>query len=296
MQMPELPEVETMRRGVLAITGATIVAARRTPCAKRNIVIQPRIDHFNKRAAGKRIVSVDRLGKRVVLTLDSNDRIVIEPRMTGLVLVGPPPNLQYLRFCLKLRGSRVPELLFWDRRGLGTVQLLDETRFEDLRRNKVGPDALEIRKPELLRDRFRSSRREIKVALLDQSAIAGIGNLYACEILHRAGIDPRRPCRGLRIGDWARICDSIEAVLTAAIRHEGSTLADGTYRNALNDPGQYQVHHAVYDRAGQECRSCRRGIVQRIVQAQRSTFLCDVCQGNSRRKRKQSTGLANDAC
>jgi formamidopyrimidine-DNA glycosylase len=82
---------------------------------------------------------------------------------------------------------------------------------------------------------------------------------------------------------WPRIHAATVAVLNDAIRHEGSTLSDGTYRNVLNDAGGYQNHHRVYDRAGQRCRSCRRGEVQRIVQAQRSTFFCPHCQGKRRR-------------
>ena len=81
--MPELPEVETMRRGVAGIAGATIIAAERTPCPKRPIQIKPRIDHLSKRVAGVKIASVDRLGKRVVVRLETGDRIIMEPRMTG---------------------------------------------------------------------------------------------------------------------------------------------------------------------------------------------------------------------
>lgn len=90
--MPELPEVETMRRGILGIVGATVVKAARTPCSKRPIVIKPRIDHLNKRLQGKTIASVDRLGKRVVIRLNSDDRLIFEPRMTGLVLIADPPH------------------------------------------------------------------------------------------------------------------------------------------------------------------------------------------------------------
>ena len=110
-----------------------------------------------------------------------------------------------------------------------------------------------------MRERLYRSRRAIKVALLDQRAIAGIGNLYASEILHVANIHPATRCHRLRRDDWNRLHAATHEILELAIRHEGSTLADGTYRNALNQSGDYQNHHRVYDRAGQTCLTCRRG-------------------------------------
>ncbi len=276
--MPELPEVETMRRGVAGITGATVIAAERTPCAKRPIQIKPRIDHLNKRVAGIKIKSVDRLGKRVVIRMETDDRLIMEPRMTGLVLVTEPPTKEHLRFRLRLKKCRHKELLFWDRRGLGQITLLSDKQYEaKLNDGTLGPDALDIAKEDFA-ERFSSSRREIKVALLDQSRIAGVGNIYASEILHLAKVHPQARCDRLSKKQWDRIFDWTIDVLETAIRHEGSTLSDGTYRTALNDPGEYQNEHRVYDRAGETCPSCRQGDIIRIVQAQRSTFYCKACQ------------------
>jgi formamidopyrimidine-DNA glycosylase len=126
------------------------------------------------------------------------------------------------------------------------------------------------------------SRREIKVALLDQRALAGVGNLYASEILHLAGVHPQRQCDMLQRAQWQRIHAALVEVLELAIRYEGSTLGDGTYRNALNEAGGYQNHHRVYDRAGEPCPTCHREAIERIVQAQRSTFFCPRCQRRSR--------------
>src|SRR5262249_34877478 len=119
--------------------------------------------------------------------------------------------------------------------------------------------------------------RPVKVALLDQKAVAGIGNLYASEILHLAAIHPARPCHRLRGGEWQRVHACMRQVLETAIRYEGSTLADGPYRNALNKEGGCQNHPRVYDRADKPCRKCGHEIV-RVVQAQRSTFFCPSCQ------------------
>jgi len=276
--MPELPEVETMRRGVLGITGATIESAIRTPCPKRPIEIRPSIGRLNKRVTGRTIASVDRLGKRVVIRLDSDDRLIFEPRMTGLVLITEPPTKMHLRFALELSDCPIKELLFWDRRGLGKVTLLSDKQYQrKLTDGSLGPDALAIT-AEQLRERLGSSRREIKVALLDQSAVAGVGNLYASEILHLAGVHPQTRCDTLTRKRWSLIHQCMIDVLQTAIKYEGSTLSDGTYRNALNKSGGYQNEHRVYDRVDETCPTCNRQTIQRIVQAQRSTFFCKKCQ------------------
>lgn len=276
--MPELPEVETMRRGVLGIVGATVVKAERTPCPKRPIAISPRIDRLNKRVAGCKITSVDRLGKRVVIRMETDDRLILEPRMTGLVLIADPPTQEHLRFRLQLQKCPHKQLLFWDRRGLGNVTLLTASQYEaKLNDGTLGPDALAISAEEFP-TRFKSSRREIKVALLDQKAVLGIGNLYASEILHLAGVHPQARCDRLNAKQWTRIYDCMREVLELAIKYEGSTLSDGTYRNAINGEGSYQNEHQVYDHEGVPCPSCAGAKIIRIVQAQRATFFCRKCQ------------------
>jgi formamidopyrimidine-DNA glycosylase len=261
--MPELPEVETMRRGILAVVGQRIAAAERPPCTRRPITLTPRFDAFRRRAEGRTILAVDRLGKRVVLRLDSGDAMVIEPRMTGLVLLADPPTVEHLRLRLLLeptkpaRGTPAQELLFWDRRGLGVVRLLSPADFDvHYGADRLGPDALEI-SAAVLRERLAASRRAIKVALLDQRAVLGIGNLYASEILHLCKIHPTRRCDQLRAKDWVVLHAAMRQVLETAIQHEGSTLSDGTYRNALNQAGSYQNQHQVYDRAAAACLSWR---------------------------------------
>jgi formamidopyrimidine-DNA glycosylase len=205
--------------------------------------------------------------------------------MTGLVLLAAPPTLEHLRLRIVLSG-KARELLFWDRRGLGLVRLVSPREFEKLYGSvRLGPDALALSADDLRR-RLAESRREIKVALLDQRALAGVGNLYASEILHLARVHPRRRCNQLTSDQWRRIHAAMREVLEAAIRYEGSTLADGTYRNALNQSGDYQSQHRVYDRAGNTCPTCGKATIERIVQAQRSTFFCPNCQ----RKRQKPEG------
>lgn len=288
--MPELPEVETMCRGIASTVGSQIVAAQRPACSRRPILFTPEIKVFSRRVVGRRIAKIGRRGKRVLIHLNDGQTLVIEPRMTGLVLLAEPPTTDHLRLRLTLAGDAESgaveqELLFWDRRGLGTVRLLNEHEAaEVLGFDRIGPDALQITLQEL-RTGLARSARPIKVALLDQKRIAGVGNLYAAEILHLAGVDPRVRCDALSGPQWRRIHAAISAVLLEAIEHEGSTLSDGTYRNALNQDGGYQNLHRVYDRAGRTCGRCDRGVIQRIVQAQRSTFYCPVCQTRRGRHR-----------
>src|SRR5262249_2609027 len=143
---------------------------------------------------------------------------------------------------------------------------------------KLGPDALTI-SAEQFQIQLGDSARAIKVALLDQRAVAGIGNLYAAEILHVAGVHPAVRCHRIPRDACRKLADATPHAPTEAIRYEGSTLGDGTYRNALNQAGSYQNHHRVYDRAGELCPRCGNGSrIERIVQAQRSTFFCPTCQ------------------
>ena len=275
--MPELPEVETMRRGIAPAEAAVISRLVRPPSPLQSICIEPPLGAFRRRAVGCRIKHVGRLGKRIVLELDSGDRIVMEPRMTGLVLRADPPDRKHLRLVIELCGG-AGQILFWDQRGLGVVRLVSPEEFDALYGPaKIGPDALAISAAELRR-RIGSSRRAIKVAIIDQKALAGVGNLYASEILHRAGVHPARPCCRLRKAQWQRLHAEMLRVLYDAIQHQGSTLRDGTYRIARNAPGNYQFNHRVYQRHGQACLACGKARIVRIVQAQRSTFYCPACQ------------------
>ncbi len=278
--MPELPEVETMRRGILSIVGARIERIERLPCPRRPITLSHPIATMRRRLESQSIVAVDRVGKKVVIRTENSQRLIFEPRMTGLVLTSSPPSQEHCRLRVSLRqGQKKSELLYWDRRGLGLIYCLSEGEYAtQLAKWNLGPDACEISGDEF-RQRLARTDRPIKVALLDQALLAGIGNLYASEILHRAKISPARPASELSPREFGRIYRALQVVLEEAIRYEGSTLADGTYRNALNQSGSYQNAHAVYDREGETCSTCRRAVIRRIVQAQRSTFFCPACQG-----------------
>jgi len=282
--MPELPEVETMCRGIAGCVGRRIVAATFPRGRVRPISTVPAPAALARRLAGRTIAGIGRRGKRVVIELAAAGAtpvwLVIEPRMTGLMLVADPPSAEHVRLDLELaaaRGAAPRRILFWDQRGLGTIRLLDARGLERAcGAAKLGPDGLVVNADELAA-RLGRSRRVVKVALLDQRIVAGIGNIYAAEILFRACIDPRTPCRRLRPDAWERIAAGTRAILTAAVRHEGSSIGDELYRTAAGTPGRFQKRHRVYGREGRPCHRCRTPI-ERIVQAQRSTFYCPQCQ------------------
>lgn len=223
-------------------------------------------------------MGIHRLAKRIVITLDNSRSMVIEPRMTGLLLVDTPPTQVHrrIRWELDPRPGHADAFEFWDRRGLGTVGLLNEQQMIELRQ-RLGPDPLAM-SPSEWKYQLARTGRPIKNALLDQNLIVGIGNIYASEILHQAGISPESPANSLSARRIARIAKASSQILNDAIRYEGSTLGDGTYRTALNRDGSYQNMHRVYQKDGELCPTCGVTLIRRIVQAQRSTFYCPRCQ------------------
>jgi formamidopyrimidine-DNA glycosylase len=308
--MPELPEVETMRRGIAGVVGRRIATVAFPRSRVRPLSVQPRPDAIARRISGRTIVGVHRRGKRIVLELDAEGGapadtlwLAIEPRMTGLMLLVDPPSPEHVRLVVGLHGTRRDpggprRLIFWDRRGLGTIRLFDACGLDAACGDgKLGPDGLVVTGADLAA-RLGRSRRAVKVALLDQRAVAGIGNIYAAEILFRCGIDPRSACRRLRRDAWEQIAAVARAVLAEAVRHEGSSIGDETYRTADNRAGRFQKRHRVYGRESEACRACGGGI-ERIVQAQRATFFCPSCQrrpgagGRAGRARLPGVALAS---
>ena len=278
--MPELPEVETMVRGIRGhVINRTIRDLTECPNTCKSILLSPSLPDIRRRIIGKSFTDVRRLGKRVVLHVSDSSHIVIEPRMTGLMLLSDPPDVEHLRLRWDFdEPGDFCSLWFWDRRGLGTVTHFQPGELElKIDQLTLGPDALEMSTLDWT-SRCLKTSREIKVVLLDQKVVAGIGNLYASEILHDARIHPCSRADSLESTSVQKLAKAVRKILKKAIRCEGSTLGDGTYRNALNQNGTYQNQHRVYMREGQTCPSCQTESILRIVQAQRSTFYCPNCQ------------------
>ena len=276
--LPELPEVETMVRGIRPhVVNRPIRDLVACPNRCKSLSIQPALRLIRKKLVGQRFLEVNRLGKRVVFHISDGGHLVVEPRMTGLMVLKDPPDESHLRLRWDFEGpGEFQSLWFWDRRGLGTVTRFNvgelSEKIEDL-----GIDALQMSEEQWQEHCLKTSR-EIKIVLLDQKVAAGIGNIYASEILHRAGISPTRAANSLNREMLIRLCRAVQSVLLKAIECEGSTLGDGTYRNSLNQNGSYQNEHRVYQRDGELCLTCKKCQVTRIIQGQRSTFFCPDCQ------------------
>lgn len=306
LTMPELPEVETMVRGVRPlVAGRRLVRLRSCRNRCRPLSISPSLRAIAARLRDRRVLGVRRRGKRILMEFDTGAILAVEPRMTGLMLAADPPDRSHLRLewmFARPDGSpnaggatgdpKTDSIWFWDRRGLGTVRLYTPDEYTRVvESGRLGPDALALSTADW-QALLQTTARPVKIVLLDQKRVAGIGNLYASEILHLARIDPRQPASALTAAEAARVAACVRTVLEDAIRDEGSTLSDATYRTVLSEPGRYQNRHQVYARAGELCLNCGETAVERIVQQQRSTFFCPSCQsGNrpvaARRKRRR---------
>ena len=277
--MPELPEVETVRRGLeSAVVGrrALTVAVGRERVVRRTSAAA-----LTAGLTGRRIDAVRRHGKLLLLPLDSGRAVMIHLRMSGQVLIvaGDAERPAHTHVDVGLDDGR--SLLFVDPRTFGEVMVYDpEHVARDLPElAAAGPDPLVdgIDRRGLAR-RLGATRRPLKTVLLDQRVIAGIGNIYADEICHRARLRPMRPAADIGAPGLRRLAAVIPEVLTAAVDAGGSTLGDAQYVGVDGTAGSFQDEHRVYGRAGERCGTCGRGIVHRVTLAQRGTHFCPVCQ------------------
>ena len=277
--MPELPEVETVRRGLeRSLVGRRFdtVSVGRERVARRTSR-----QELRDGLSGARVLAVRRQGKYLLLDLDSDAIAMVHLRMSGQVIIddglNEPPRHSHVIGLLD-DGSR---FLFVDPRTFGEVvvsprHLVNEL-IPELGRLGVDPlnDEIEMRTITAI---CRNRRRRVKSLLLDQSFIAGIGNIYADEICHRAGIRPDRQAETLSSRSRRRLTDSISEVIEEAVELGGSTLADAQYVGVDGKPGTFQDRHRVYAQTGKRCVSCGRGVIRRMVIDQRGSHFCPVCQ------------------
>jgi formamidopyrimidine-DNA glycosylase len=279
--VPELPEVETVRRGIAAqVVGRRItkveVGRERTV---RRTSRQALIDGLT----GATLVAANRRGKYLLCPLDTGDELMVHLRMSGRLLVADagtdrPPHTHVV---MHLDGVPAQELWFIDPRTFGEVVVFDPANVAievpELARMGVDPITDGLSRAQLATI-LRSRRRQLKALLLDQHVIAGIGNIYCDETLHLARLRWDRSSDSLTTREIGRLHEAILAVLTAAIDAGGSTLADTQYVDIEGQGGWFQVHHRVYDRGGQRCLTCGKATIVRVMVAGRSTCYCPRCQ------------------
>jgi len=270
-----------MRRDLAALADQAVVVRVQVLDAK---IIQGSARAFARRLKGRRLVSFGRRGKVLMLCLDSGDVLLAHPRMTGHWLgLEPAHELPaHPRVVFHLDNER--RLVFDDSRRFGRLELVrGECVGEACLLRNIGADALCVDEAAL--GRWLSRKRvPIKVALLDQRGVAGIGNIYASEILHGVGLDPRTPACRVKPEELRAIARETERVLGESIEYRGTTLMN--YRTANGDQGKFRRRLRVYGHAGEACRreGCA-GTIQRLVQGGRSTYLCSHCQRTGRTRK-----------
>ena len=285
--MPELPEVETVRRGLEpALAGARLTRVE----ARRPDLRFPLPPRFTARLTGARIARLERRAKYILAALDTGETLVIHLGMTGRFEIEGADRSRPGDFRLPAStNNKHAHVVFETDRG-GRVTYFDARRFgymdliptKDLPEHPwfkaLGPEPLgEHFDAVLLQRAFAGKVQNVKATLLDQRIVAGLGNIYVCEALYRARISPLTPAGKLSRKRLEVLAEAVKTVLREAIEAGGSTLRD--YAGADGELGYFQHTFQVYGREGQPCLApgCR-GVVKRIVQAGRSTFYCPSCQ------------------
>jgi len=265
--MPELPEVETIKRELeKSVTGKTI---RRVIINNPRIIREPSPEKFARGLQGKTITKILRRAKVLILELSGGNALVMHLKMTGQLVY--PGNGKGSRVSFEFSDSSI--LDFNDNRLFAELRLLDD--WKDLKFiRELGPEPFDITQEQF--SALLSPRTtKIKVLLMDQTVISGIGNLYAAEMLFAARIDPRRPAKSLSGGEKERLFKAMREVLTQAIQYKGSSVDN--YVQLSGKPGGYVPYHRVYGREGKSCPGCE-GKVKRIALGGRGTYFCPSCQ------------------
>jgi len=269
--MPELPEAETIARALDRLVCASVISTARV--MRRDVVHgDPR--PLGRVVSGRRIARVYRRAKRVIVALDPPVEIVFHLGMSGRLTVEPAaaPAAKHTHVRLLDDGRR--EIRFCDPRRFGGVWVhAGGARHVGRRLGPLGAEPLELTKKGFAK--ILNRNRQIKALLLDQTAIAGLGNIYCDESLFRARVHPLTLAKDLRPVQTAALLRSIKTVLRAAIKHRGSTIND--YRQVHGAAGTFQHSHRVYGRESAPCVRCGLKIIK-LTTAGRSTFVCPACQ------------------
>ena len=274
--MPELPEVETIVRELAPrLEGFRIAEARLIKTDVLRGVSKARLLRTLK---GNSFEEVGRRAKHAVFRLGSEHRMVIQPRMTGSLVVHEQAltrdQRRYAVLVCTLEDGRL--LVYRDVRRLGTVWLLDEAGWAAYT-GRIGPEPLEETfTPFVLADRLRGTTVAIKKAIMDQKRIAGVGNIYANEALFEAGIDPSKPTNKLSLDEFARLHAAVTGVLERAVKSSGTTVRD--YRTGTGEEGRFQFELKVYGRGGEPCVTCGKKLVTTHTIDLRATTFCPKCQ------------------
>lgn len=270
--MPELPEVETVARTLRRhIVGLKIDRAN----LERRDIVRTKATELLQRLPERTIRAVDRRAKRILILLDPVGTLVVHLGMSGRLIAALQGDEieSHTHMRVGFAGTDV-ELRYRDPRRFGGVWFFDgETPLVGNRLTAVGPEPLEIQLTEFRQ--IMGRKRHLKALLMDQTVIAGLGNIYCDESLHAARLHPRRKGDSLNTDESKRLLQSIRSILRRAIQFNGSTFMD--YRDADGAEGRFQQLLKVYQHEGEGCKNCGTTII-RLVMNGRSTFVCETCQ------------------
>jgi formamidopyrimidine-DNA glycosylase len=278
--MPELPEVEVVRRDLDREVAGKKIKAVETNGA-RTVRRHKNRAEFAARLEGKRVTGVGRRGKYLLVRLEGGEVLVIHLGMSGQLLRAKSAKQALPKHThVVITFTQGGQLRFVDPRTFGEmfVTTYDELEHDVDELAHLGLDPLEQTMSwERFGELIASRSTKLKSALMDQTFLAGIGNIYSDEILFEAGLRWDRMTDSLSPEEVRRLYRAMMEILQEAVKHRGSSLADQQYVDVFGQPGSYQLHHNVYAREGEACRRCRRPIVRQRVGG-RSTFFCDTCQ------------------
>ena len=273
--MPELPEVETVRRSLLTKLPGRSVTEIQVRDARLRVPVAE--EKLNELIAGRRVTDLSRRAKYLIIHFDSGSYLIIHLGMSGqLLLVSPDlPFDKHDHVIFSLDDGL--ELRFRDPRRFGMVVALSESELNDYAPLKqLGPEPLAANcKADYLFERSRGLTKPVKNFLMDQRVIVGVGNIYASESLFLAGIHPLKPAGRISRARWQKLMEAIKRVLRDAIRQGGTTL--NSFRDSQGNAGYFQIALRVYGRKGEPCLTCQTMIRAQVV-AGRSTFFCPKCQ------------------
>lgn len=271
--MPELPEVETVRRGLeKRLLGQRVAYAE----ARRQTLRIPLPEDFAARMTGRRFERLERRGKYILAYLDNRTVLIVHLGMSGRFTLGDAgalPDGPHDHVVFRMEDGTVAT--YNDPRRFGLMTLCSDTEVDEHRLlASMGVDPLgNMFNGPYLASRLKGRRSPIKAALLDQKTVAGLGNIYVCEALYGAGISPRRSAHRVQGGGAERLAAAIRKTLDSALQAGGSSLRD--YVQANGELGYFQHQFSVYGREGEPCPNCDcEQTVKRIVQSGRSTFYC----------------------
>jgi formamidopyrimidine-DNA glycosylase len=278
--MPELPEVETIRRDLdKEVVGKRIKAVDVT--GLRSIRRHKSKKAFTSLLEGRKVAGVQRKGKYLLLKLDDGGVLVIHLGMSGQLLRAKGPKDSVVKHThVVLTFTQGGQLRYIDPRTFGElfVAASDDLEHQVPELGHLGLDPLEdVMSWTRFGEMLTAKKTKLKTLLMDQKFVAGIGNIYADEILFNAGLRYDRSSETLTSQEVRRLYRAMIETLQEAIKHRGSSLADEQYRDLFGEVGDFQSQHKVYDREGEPCRRCRSRVV-RVKQGGRSTFLCEQCQ------------------